>query len=116
MPWELREFERERLEKGRRLLQESEEHRGSRDLRAGPPAACPSPRPARRQPAAHPAAPCCVQLYVESLDLTAQMHCIFLDDSGRQRQGLTAEEKLQVLPAPVEAAAACTKGATWPPL
>ena len=112
MPWELREFDRERLEKGRRLLQESEEHRGSWDLQARPPAACRSPRPACRSPhpAAHHAAPCCVQLYVEGMDLTVQLHRIFLDDSSRQRQGLTAQEKLQVL----EAAAACTKGAVWP--
>ncbi len=33
MPWDLSEFDRNRLEKGRKLLQESEEHRGCRDLR-----------------------------------------------------------------------------------
>ena len=33
MPWELREeFLRERVERGRRLLAESEEHRGTGDL------------------------------------------------------------------------------------
>ena len=35
MPWQLNEFVRERLEKGRRLLAESEDFRGSTDLQVG---------------------------------------------------------------------------------
>ena len=92
MPWDLSQFDRDRLEKGRRLLQESEEHRGSRDLQARPPAACRSPRPAQR---CSPS-PCHLQMFVESMDLTVQLHRIFLDDSGRQRQGLTSRENQEV--------------------
>jgi hypothetical protein len=35
MAWQLGEFARKRVERGRRLLAESEEHRGSPDLRVG---------------------------------------------------------------------------------
>ncbi len=93
MPWDLSEFDRKRLEKGRRLLQESEEHRGCRDLQVGHRHRSFQPSPLAPQLAA----PCCVQLYVEGMDLTVQLHRIFLDDSGQRRQGLTAQEKLQVL-------------------
>lgn len=35
MPWQLPEFEQERVERARKLLRESEEHRGSLDLQVG---------------------------------------------------------------------------------
>ena len=34
MPWEMDEFVRERVERARRLLEESEAHRGTPDLQA----------------------------------------------------------------------------------
>lgn len=37
-----------------------------------------------------------MQRYVEQADYTVQLHRIFLDDSGRQKQGLTARDKEQV--------------------
>lgn len=40
-----------------------------------------------------------LQRYVEQADYTVQLHRIFLDDSGQQKQGLTARDKEQVGPA-----------------
>ncbi len=96
MPWDLPEFDRRRLEKARRLLEESEEHRGCRDLqvRLG---ACRLPSPAHSKPLhTHPPflPP---QLYVEGTDLNVQLNGFWLDDTGERRQGLTEKEKLQVL-------------------
>jgi hypothetical protein len=47
MPWDLPEFERNRLEKGRKLLQESEEHGGCRDVQVRLPLFRSSPAPSR---------------------------------------------------------------------
>ncbi len=38
-----------------------------------------------------------MQLHVEGTDLQVKVHRIFLDDNGQRRQGLTAQEKLQVV-------------------
>ena len=130
MAWQLGEFARERVERGRRLLAESEEHRGSPDLQvgrrqraagasAGSGVAVGWPRQAVQLP---PPAIDCLQAFVEDMTFTVAMNRLFLDDSGRQRTGLTAQEKQQGLVLHLLSAScsspllltALARSATWP--
>lgn len=70
MPWRLQPFLRERVKRARRLLQDSEEHRGSRELAE----------------------------FVEACDLNERLHATFLDEQGRRRQGVSLGEKQEVRP------------------
>ncbi|PSC69025.1 MYND finger [Micractinium conductrix] len=67
--WELEEFLTENLERGRRLLADSEEHRGCTDL----------------------------QRFVSYLDSTIQLHRIFLHGNRERRAGLALRQKEQGL-------------------
>ena len=99
MPWQHEPFLAERLERGRRLLAESEEHRGAADLQVGraagaAPGRAPSSHTAARRhmPATLP----CLQDFIKDMDLTAELHCLFLGHHGQRRRDLTARHKQQV--------------------
>jgi hypothetical protein len=110
MDWQLEQFLAERVERARKLLAESEEHRGSTDLQvcvgsgaghrrgsAGVAASEPldsiatiSWPPYRFSPGYH-----ALQRFVEQMDLTVALHRTFLRGDGQPRQGLSERERQQ---------------------
>lgn len=66
-PWELPEFLKERVERGRRLLAEREEYRGSADLQA----------------------------FIQGMDLTVLLYRTFIGEDGQARHGLSERQRQQ---------------------
>ncbi len=96
----LNEFLRTRVERGRRLLQE-ESHRGSRDLQvSGGEAPLASEQPASVVVGGshRPVLPSlfALQLFVEGMDFTVEMHHIFLNSWRLPRLFLSRKEQQQV--------------------
>lgn len=114
MPWQLDEFVRERLEKGRRLLAESEDFRGSTDLQVGRRCAwhTSGQLPQPTLPAAkgmcigratlpvltHNWLCCTLQLFLEYMDSVEQLQQLWMEAPHVPRQGLSARQKEQVRP------------------
>ncbi|KAL4434339.1 hypothetical protein ABPG75_000780 [Micractinium tetrahymenae] len=71
MRWQLDEFLAERVERARRLLAESPEHRGSIDMAE----------------------------FVEAMDLVERLHHLLLDDTGHIREGASLAEQREALAA-----------------
>ncbi|KAL4434311.1 hypothetical protein ABPG75_000752 [Micractinium tetrahymenae] len=69
MPWQLNEFQAERVARARRLLAESEEHRGSAELAE----------------------------FVEAMELTERLHRLLLDERMRARADFGVQESIQNL-------------------
>lgn len=101
MPWQLPEFEQERVDRARKLLKELEEHCGSLNLQVGPAVPlAPLVYPTARSPCVpHQSArllSSSLQRYVEQMDATAELCNACLDERGQARQGLTPRERQQV--------------------
>lgn len=123
--WQLEQFLAERVERGRRLLEESEDHLatagrwGRRAASLTRPAAADGGR-RRLSCLIVNLLPACdslfvvsadfrLQNFVDQMDLTVALHRIFLRDNCQPREGLSERDKLQAsgLPTDCPAVACC---------
>ena len=88
----------QRLDKGRRLLAESERLRGSTDLQVEPQQSMARRRGKWRLPTSplQCSPRSALQLFVTHFEWVERVHRAFLDEARQERQGLTALEKEQV--------------------
>lgn len=108
MPWHLDEFLQEKVERGSRLLSESEQHRGSTDLQVGGGMAVEAAAPGSAMLGVllcscmhvawrtDPLFRFSLQNFVRHCKLTVQLHNALLDDSNQPRQGLSRQDEEQV--------------------